>query len=594
MASLAELLTRAISSVPHPSEAQREIVDRLSALRSRFDEGLLRVAVLGQFKRGKSTLLNALLGARVLPTGVTPVTALSTFISAGDSTRLRIAFRNGEEPTVTAVASEVPGVLERYVSETHNPRNRLEVESVAVEVRSDFLDQGIALIDTPGVGSTLLHNTRAAEAALSECDAALFVLSADPPITEAETNYLDKVRKLILSVFFVLNKADLLDAAEKIVAERFLAGVLAERRPGEPPDRIFALSAKRALQAKLANDKGALEASGLPRLERLLAGELARDKRAILLATGRLRLISLVGELLFQSELERKALLTPEEELKRKAATFEASAVEFETERQRLSDLLSIDCKRMLQDLDAETDRVWREARGELRRIVSEIGDGSVERKSARQRMTAALSRYFEQALRETVDLFRAKLDERVSVHRDRAGALVNLVRQTAADLMQISANLPRPEEAFQPKREPYWVAPEPAVSLLDLSAGAAARLLPRTLRERRARDHLVADAERAALRNVANLDWALRQNIEDSFRRFESSLSEQLDQALQATRQALQLAQRRRAARSEAIEADVEQADRCVRELSAILAELQAIEREPRGASAREGARAC
>jgi hypothetical protein len=457
-----------------------------------------------------------------------------------------------------------------------------------------LLDAGIVFIDTPGVGSTLLHNTRAAEAALSECDAALFVLSADPPITEAEAIYLDKVRTLIPSVVFVLNKVDLLDAAEKGAAERFLAGVLAERRPSEPPDRIFTLSAKQGLRAKLTNDTGALEASGLPRLEHLLAGELARDKRAILVATGRLRLISLVGELLFQSELERKALLTPEEELKRKAATFEAGVANFEAERRRLSDLLSIDCRRMLQELDAETDRVWNEARGEVRQVIAGVADWSVERKSARERIAAALSRYFEQALRETVGLFRTKLDERVSVHSDRAGALVNLVRQTAADLMQISVNLPRSEEAFQPKREPYWVAPEPAVSLLDLSAGAAVCLLPRPLRERRARDRLVAEAEKAALRNVANLDWALRQNIEDSFRRFESSLSEQLGLALQATRQALQLAQRRRAARSEAIEADVGEADRSVMELSAILAELRAIEREPRGAGEREETRAC
>ena len=254
MASLAELLTRAISSVPNPSEAQAEILARLSALRSRFDEGLLRVAVLGQFKRGKSTLLNALLGAPVLPTGVTPVTALATFISAGDSTRLRIAFRGDKEPIVTAVASEIPAVLERYVSESRNPHNRLGVESVAIEVRSDFLDEGIVLIDTPGVGSTFLHNTRAAEAVLAECDAALFVLSADPPITEAEVIYLDKVRTLIPSVFFVLNKVDLLDAAEKRVAERFLADVLAEHRPNEPPDRIFALSARQGLRAKLAHD----------------------------------------------------------------------------------------------------------------------------------------------------------------------------------------------------------------------------------------------------------------------------------------------------------------------------------------------------
>jgi hypothetical protein len=57
----------------------------------------------------------------------------------------------------------------------------------------------------PGVGSTFLHNTLTAEAVLTECDAALFVLSADPPITETEVSYLDKVRTLISKIFFVLN-----------------------------------------------------------------------------------------------------------------------------------------------------------------------------------------------------------------------------------------------------------------------------------------------------------------------------------------------------------------------------------------------------
>jgi ribosome biogenesis GTPase A len=70
----------------HPTAAQQELLVRLSRLRTRLDEGLLRVAVLGQFKRGKSTLLNALLGVPLLPTGVTPVTAIPTFIKAGPKT----------------------------------------------------------------------------------------------------------------------------------------------------------------------------------------------------------------------------------------------------------------------------------------------------------------------------------------------------------------------------------------------------------------------------------------------------------------------------------------------------------------------------
>ena len=94
-ASFDQLLTRAITSVPDPSEAQERILDKLRDLRKRFEEGRLRVAVLGQFKRGKSTLLNALLGAPLLPTGVTPVTAIPTFVEASDSTWVRVTFNSG-------------------------------------------------------------------------------------------------------------------------------------------------------------------------------------------------------------------------------------------------------------------------------------------------------------------------------------------------------------------------------------------------------------------------------------------------------------------------------------------------------------------
>ena len=330
------------------------------------------------------------------------------------------------------------------------------------------------------------------------------------------------------------------------------------------------------------------------RLERTLAGELAREKREILFATGRQRSISVVGELLFQSEFECKALLTPADELKRKAATFETSAVQFEAERQRLSDLLSLDRKRLLRELEAETDRVWKGAKVEMRQVVADCADVSSGSKDAREKIAASLGRYFEQALQDFVRGFQAKLEALVRVHRDRAGALVNLVRQTAADLMEIPVSLPKSEEAFQPRREPYWVPPEAAISLIDLSAGAVARFLPRALRERREREKLIEDAEKAALRNVANLDWCSRQNIEDFLRRFEVEFSVQLGVALQATRQAMQVALQRRAARSEAIETDVAEAKNSIAALAQILSELQAAEAEPPLNDQPQGAQAC
>lgn len=68
----------------------------------------------------------------------------------------------------------------------------------------------VVLLDTPGVGSTFLHNSRTAEAVLTDCDVGIFVLSPDPPITEVELGYLDNVQRLIPKVYFALNKVDLL------------------------------------------------------------------------------------------------------------------------------------------------------------------------------------------------------------------------------------------------------------------------------------------------------------------------------------------------------------------------------------------------
>jgi GTPase Era involved in 16S rRNA processing len=576
MKSLNDLLFRTSLSVPTPTPAQQEILERLARLRTRLDQGLLRVAVLGQFKRGKSTLLNALLGAPVLPTGVTPVTAIPTFINAGSKAAARITFRDGKESLLTTVESEIPDVLERYISEVKNPHNRLNVECVEIEVPSEFMDHGIVLIDTPGVGSTFVHNTRAAEAVLVECDAAVFVVSPDPPITEVEVTYLRKVRELIPKIFFALNKVDLLDIRERGIAERFLADVLKDQAIIPQPLRIFSISATQGLQAKLDRDSQTLVASGVWHLEQVLAGELAREKHEIVFATAQLRSISLVSELLFQSKLEHKALLMPEEDLKEKASTFESSVTRFESERCALSDFLSVDRNRLLKELDADTDRLWKEAQSELHQILGRVVGLRFDMVEARNQITVELSQYFEKAFREFVEMFRAKLSERLAVHNGRAGALINLVRQTAADLMEITITLPRSNEAFDVKREPYWVAPETVGSLLGISASAVTRFLPSGIRESRERHQLAADAKKAVLRNIANLDWAIRQNIEEGFRRFESSLSKQLSSALQATRQAMLIAVERRTARIEEIDAYVKESTRSIALLSDIFTELE------------------
>lgn len=161
-------------------EAQR-LYERLA--NERF-----HLAVLGQFKRGKSTLLNALLGSEVLPTSVVPLTAVPAFILWGQSLKARVIYQDAhrEEEFSNGTVEDLAVFLSQYVTEENNPRNIKGVSHVEVYYPSPLLEQGVALIDTPGIGSTYQHNTEATLNFLSQCDAALFLVSADPPITEVE------------------------------------------------------------------------------------------------------------------------------------------------------------------------------------------------------------------------------------------------------------------------------------------------------------------------------------------------------------------------------------------------------------------------
>ena len=104
------------------------------------------LAVLGQFKRGKTTFINALLGEEILPTGILPLTSVITLIRFGETKRTEVVFLDNRRCTVD------PGELSQYVSESDNPKNQKKVHHVELAHPSSFLKNGVVLIDTPGGG----------------------------------------------------------------------------------------------------------------------------------------------------------------------------------------------------------------------------------------------------------------------------------------------------------------------------------------------------------------------------------------------------------------------------------------------------------
>ena len=132
ISTLPALVATAKASIGDPSPAERVILAKLDTALARTEEGRLRVAMLGQFKRGKSTLLNALLGVPLLPTGITPVTAIPTYVRASSRSSLRIEFEGSRAPLESRRASEFSNVLARYVAEAANANNREQVRSVEI------------------------------------------------------------------------------------------------------------------------------------------------------------------------------------------------------------------------------------------------------------------------------------------------------------------------------------------------------------------------------------------------------------------------------------------------------------------------------
>lgn len=201
--------------------------DRLSGeareLASRVSEGRFYVACIGQFKRGKSALINALIGEALLPVGVTPVTTVPTVVRFGEQRRARIQGRGADWEEI------VTSDLERYVSEEHNPENAKGVRGVEVLAPCPLLSTGLCLVDTPGLGSVFASNTAATHAFIPHIDAALVVLGADPPLGGEELALVEAVGRQVRDLIMVVNKADRTTDAERAAAVRFAQQLVEER-----------------------------------------------------------------------------------------------------------------------------------------------------------------------------------------------------------------------------------------------------------------------------------------------------------------------------------------------------------------------------
>ena len=203
-------------------EAEQVAADARSVA-ERVSEGRFYVACIGQFKRGKSSVLNALIGESLLPTGVVPVTAVPTIVRYGGHTAARVRFEAGGW-------SEIPvKAVDEYVSEEKNPENAKHVAALEIFVRSPLLGTGMCFVDTPGLGSVFTGNTAATKAFIPHIDAALVVIGADPPLAGEELVLVETVSRHVHDLIIAVNKADRTTDEERAAAVAFARRQLEKR-----------------------------------------------------------------------------------------------------------------------------------------------------------------------------------------------------------------------------------------------------------------------------------------------------------------------------------------------------------------------------
>jgi Dynamin family len=519
-------------------ERARELSDILA----RWKRRRFAVLIVGEFKRGKSTLLNALVGEDLLPTGVEPVTAVPTGVRSGPRRRARARFRDGTERDVPL------DEVRDYVDETRNPGNRRGVARMDIEI-PDGPPPGVVLVDVPGLGSIHEHNTESALAALPEADAALVVASVDPPVGEAELRLLRAVSDHAARVEVVLNKVDYLGDEGRKTAEDFTRRTLGGE--GLPETPVWPVSARDGLRARLAHDDVGWRRSGMGALSDHL-GRFLREERTALLArslaskAGRLveQESALVDVQLAAAEKCSKELRGIIEAFRARRTTLERDSAEAVVIFQRRFDAL-------FTGYAERATEAWKPRRDTL---ASRLRDVLASREA---RSRSAASKAIEAAVREAVDAFvEAFVPEearrlagaygRLSAEIGRAAAEgAEAVWRLAADLLPFDP--PGVDEPVPPPVPPPSVSELASLHLLlDGLADTVARLLPRRAALGRLTARAREEADTRYGRAVEQSRETFRRAYDEHFRGRLGALREAARQTARALEAALAAAEAR------------------------------------------------
>jgi hypothetical protein len=439
----------------------------------RLKNDRFQVAVVGEFNRGKSTVINALLGAPILPMDILPCTATVNRVTYSQDKRAVIEFRDG-------AIEEVPyDSLKDYITKLsqESEERALSIREATIFYPSQYCANDVDVVDTPGLNEDQ-SMTDVTLSVLPHCDAAIMVIMANAPFSQYEQEFLRD--HLLVSdvgrVIFIVNAIDAIDSEDRprllqtieqriksLVMDRLATHLgkdseeykLKEARLGEV--KVIGLSARKAMRAKQAGDMNALEESGFLEFERRLQVLLTEERAAI-------RLQIPIGRAINGSREIAESIRLRDAALQMNAAEFEAAADEAEAKIKAVR----AEWTRKRHELEQAERNTAQLAKALAVDFVQDLRDQTLQvidtipinaedlkgdnRKSLQERLTEERGK----RRNDLVAVYQAKLEtivtgqiagemDRLEQFEAELGSLMDRIDQRFSDLSQV--NLSRPAE---------------------------------------------------------------------------------------------------------------------------------------------------
>ena len=388
----------------------------------RLEDERFHLVVLGEFNHGKTTFVNALLGAPVLPMGVTPTTAVIHRIQHGVASRAKATAGDGAEKSVpmeTLADYEVAG--KAYQD---------SIERIDVHYPAEFLEGGVVLVDTPGVNDLNEARAEITYGYIPRSDAILFLLDAGQILKESERNFIQ--HKLLAhsrdKVIFVVNKMDLLDPSEKQEALAY-ARLNLGKFIDDP--KVFGISAEKALNAEA--DTGMEEL--LSELRRFLQDERGR----VLLDSALDSALRTTRTLRTGIEIQKRALTMEQDEVERRLKTLEN---DLETTAERMAERRG----RIRESISAVKAVVRSDVESFANRFASQL-PGEIEQSEAKD-LRKYLAGFIEERFREFAEREAEEVARRLEKVAEEAIAFVTEDATARAETLRdaLGADAPKLE----------------------------------------------------------------------------------------------------------------------------------------------------